>query len=104
MAESFPELNEGLAEVIGTLIGDGCLSQFWDKSNNREQFEIAFTGGSEEFSYYKDFVQPVITKNFGHRGYLYKRKDGYTRYHIKSKKVFQFFESLGIQIGKKMKD
>ena len=101
MAEKWPKLNEELAEVTGALIGDGCLSRFWSKSKERWQYEIAFTGGKDEFSYYNDFVQPAIKKNFGHKGYLYKRKDGYTRYHIKSRKVFRFFESLGIQVGKK---
>jgi len=94
-------MHKDLAEVTGALIGDGCLSKYWSKSEKLWRYEVAFTGNKNEYSYYSDFVQPVIKNEFGQKGYLYKRKDGYTRYHIKSKKVFSYFKSLQIPIGKK---
>jgi hypothetical protein len=98
------QINAELAEVTGALIGDGCLSQYWSKSEAKWRYEVAFTGGKNEFQYYASFVQPIIKQNFGVKGYLYKRKDGYTRYHIKSRLVFDYFKNLGCLLGKNILD
>lgn len=37
-------LNENLSEFIGALIGDGCLSKYWCKYDNRWRYIIAFAG------------------------------------------------------------
>ncbi len=94
----FMELNEELSEFTGALIGDGCLSKYY--SNNRERYEIAFTGSIKEYEYYKKFLQPTLQKNFGTKGRLFTRKNS-TRFHIVNKKVFEFFSTLGIPTGKK---
>ncbi len=98
------EITKDLAEVAGTLIGDGSLSRFVATSENRLRHQIAFTGSADELSYYANFVQPVIIKYFGVRGRLFIRKyksGESTRYYIFSRKVFEFFNHLGIPYGKK---
>ena len=95
------QLTPDLAEIAGTLIGDGCLSKYFVKKENRFRYVTAFTGSNDEFEYYYNFVQPVIMYNFGVKGRLYLRSDNSTRYHVVSKKVFDFFSNLGIPVGKK---
>lgn len=96
------ELDVEIAEFVGALLGDGCLSKYWSNSENRWRYEIAFTGSNSEFAYYKDFIQPVVQRSFFLKGRLFVRKDDLTvRYHIRSKKLFDFLQSYGIPSGVK---
>ncbi len=95
------DLTEELAEVTGTLIGDGCLSKYFANFDKRWRYEIAFTGSNDEYNYYRDFVQPVFEKYFGAKGRLFIRKDNSTRFHVLGKGAFDFFAELGIPIGEK---
>ncbi len=94
-------LSEELAEFVGALLGDGCLSKYFAKSQGSYRYEIAFTGSKTDFPYYRDFLQPVFRKHFGFKGQLYPRKDGSTRFHIRSKRAYNFFLGLGVETGKK---
>jgi hypothetical protein len=94
-----PSLTQDIAEVIGVLLGDGCLSR--STSQGHTAFQVAFTGNTHEFWYYRDFVQPTLESAFGVEGHLYHRKDNTTRYHIFSKDLVFYFNSIGIPIGKK---
>jgi DNA-binding transcriptional regulator WhiA len=99
-----PRLTNQLAEVTGTLIGDGCLSRFWASYDSRWRHQIVFTGSADEFPYYAGFVQPIIQETFGVRGRLFIRTyKGLqsTRYYITSPKLFDFFVDLGIPVGVK---
>ncbi|MBN2067409.1 MAG: hypothetical protein JW744_03000 [Candidatus Diapherotrites archaeon] len=93
-------LTSELAEFTGALLGDGCLSKYFVKSENRERYELAFTGSVDDFSYYNETLQPIICNAFGVKGRLFFRGNS-TRFHIKSKKVFNFFAGLGFMVGKK---
>ena len=42
-----------------------------------------------------------MKKKFNCRGRLFIRKDNSTRYHIRSRKVFEFLKNLGFPVGKK---
>jgi len=95
-------ISEQLSEFTGALCGDGCLSQYFVKSEGRVRYEIAFTGSTDDFCYYNDFIQPTIKTTFGFNGRLFLRGNS-TRFHIKSKQVFNFFKCLGLPIGKKGK-
>ena len=79
-------------------MGDGCLSTYWDNSNKRQRYEIAFTGHLDDFDYYEKVIQPIFKKNFSASGRLYKRGNT-TRYHIRSKRIFEFFKELGVPVG-----
>jgi len=98
------DLTAELAEISGTLIGDGCLCRFWANYDHRLRHLVVFTGSSDEITYYVNFVQPVIKNYFGARGRpfirTYKGKKS-TRYYITSQLVFDFFKELGIPVGKK---
>jgi intein/homing endonuclease len=94
-------LTKELAEFTGALLGDGCLSKYFAKSEGIYRYETAFTGGKTDFPYYETFLKPTLMKHFGFKGRLFLRKDGSTRFHIKSKKVYNFFLSLGVESGEK---
>ncbi len=90
-----------MAEFTGALLGDGCISKYFSKSEGFYRCEVAFTGSKTDFPYYRDFLQPVIKKYLGVKGRLFTRKDGSTRFHIRSKRAYNFFRDLGIENGKK---
>jgi intein/homing endonuclease len=88
-----------LAEVLGVLLGDGCICRYYARGGFR--FLTAFTASPSEYWYYDQFIRPTIVKNFGVTGYLYLRKDNTTRYHIESEKLATALIHLGIPVGKK---
>jgi len=94
------QLDEQIAEVVGALIGDGCLSEYQTRAGRRRQ-EIAFTGNITDFDYYENFIRPSIRSRFGVAGRLFTRDNNSTRYHIMNREAFGFFAGLGIPIGKK---
>ena len=87
------------AEVLGVLLGDGCVSQFL--SNGKTILEVAFTGNESEFLYYRDFVKRIIELHFPVHGRLISRGDNTTRLHFRSVKLARYLLSLGIPLGKK---
>ena len=104
MAELFPAMTEELAELTGTILGDGCLSTYVAKTENRRRFEIAYTGHIHDEAHYLDFIQPMFMKYFGVKGNLSRRKTcNAVQFHVKSKRVFEYFNSLGIPVGEKGK-
>ncbi len=97
-------LNEEIAEFCGALAGDGCLSEYFVKSEKRLRYEVVFTGSVSDFPYYKEFLQPALLKYFNMNGRLFFRGGNSTRFHIKSRAVFNYFKSLGFPIGEKGND
>ena len=68
-------LDEDLAEVVGALIGDGCLCKFWSKARRTWRYELLFTGGwDKDHEYYTARIQPIIYEKFGIKGYLERNK------------------------------
>jgi len=88
-----------LAEVLGVLLGDGCLCRY--VSRGRTNFQVAFTAHPKKFHYYQTFVKPTMESSFGVRGHLYLRNDNTTRYHLFGKKLADQLIELGIPVGKK---
>ena len=88
-----------MAEFLGMLIGDGCISRF--VSEGKEKFEIAFTGNPSELNYYANFLKPLIEGLFPIKGRLRIRRDNTIRLHFRSKRLAQYFLSLGLPLGKK---
>lgn len=88
-----------LAEVLGVLIGDGCICRYLHRG--RVQFQVAFTAGPKEFWYYAAVVKPTLEAAFGVTGNLYLRKDNTTRYHIFGRTLALSLNQLGIPIGRK---
>ncbi|MDA4127973.1 MAG: hypothetical protein OK422_00680 [Thaumarchaeota archaeon] len=92
-------LNSELAELVGVLLGDGCLSV--SISPRHAIYAVAFTASTKEFQYYENFVKPTLESEFGIRGHLYLRKDNTTRYHVYCKELVSYLAGLGIPVGKK---
>jgi hypothetical protein len=90
-------MNEELAELFGTMIGDGCLSRY--KSGKC----VALLTGNllHDYDYYINIIQPILRKNFKIEGYVYKRKKRNCVYFWMGKKVFDYFLSFDFPIGKK---
>lgn len=99
------ELNEELAELAGTIIGDGCLSKYWARYDNCWRFEIAYTGHAHDREHYTNFIRPTFIKYFGIKGSLTNRKTcNAVQFHMKSKRPFDYFNALGLPIGHKQFD
>jgi intein/homing endonuclease len=88
-----------LAEVIGLLLGDGCISRFF--SANRTRLEVAFTGNLCEFDYYRGFVKRTIERHFPLKGQLILRGDNTVRLHYRSTRLASFLLSIGVPLGRK---
>jgi hypothetical protein len=88
-----------LAEVIGLLIGDGCVSGYF--SSGRYRLEVAFTGNLSESEYYRWFVKRTIERYFPLKGRLILRGDNTVRLHYVSTRLARFMLSIGLPLGKK---
>ena len=88
-----------MAEFLGVLIGDGCISRFI--SGGKVKFEVAFTGNPSELSYYRNFLKPLIEGRFPIKGQLRIRDDNTVRLHFRSKRLAVYFLSMGLPLGKK---
>jgi len=92
-------ISDELAETLGVLLGDGCVSKY--VYQGRDTYVVAFTGSSSEYWYYEQIIQPTCKTEFGVLGSLYLRRDGTTRYHISGERTARALLSLGIPLGKK---
>jgi len=91
-----------IAEIAGAILGDGCISHYWDSWSGYWRYELAFTGHLHDEAYYNNVVQPIICKHFSVKGSLRLRKsDNTVRYHVRSPRVCRYFCELGIPVGKK---
>lgn len=88
-----------MAEFIGVLIGDGCVSRFVYRG--KVIYEVAFTGNRSELGYYKGFLKPQVEDLFPLRGRLRVRNDNTVRLHFRSKRLAAYFLSMGIPLGRK---
>ena len=93
------EMTADLAEVLGVLLGDGCVGRYISK--RRYNYQVAFTASPSEFWYYEELVKPTIESTFGVEGRLFIRNDGTTRYHIYGRKLAYYLIEIGITVGKK---
>lgn len=92
-------ITDELAEVLGVLLGDGCVSRSLVGRNF--YYQVAFTGNASEFRYYETIVKPTLESNFGVEGRLFMRSDNTTRYHIAGERLARELFNLGIPLGKK---
>jgi len=96
------EINPGLAEYYGAMIGDGCLSRYHTKDRKAPRSVVLLTGHTHDEPYYREVIRPIVFKEFGINGYIQFRKEyNVVYFRIESKSVFNFFNSLGFPIGLK---
>ena len=100
-----PTINEELAEMMGALIGDGCISRYKTREGRVRTF-LLYSGHSDnDADYYEEIVNPVFEKKFGRRGRLYRRKDSKSLLlWVGNKKAIAFFLGLGFPLGRKPKN
>lgn len=92
-------INQDVAEVLGLLIGDGCVFRYhYDRGSISG---VLFTGSESEYWYYRDFVKPTFELSFGVHGNLFRRGDHTTRYRIYSKELVNSLEHLGVPVGRR---
>ena len=92
-------ITDELAEVLGVLLGDGCVSR--SLQGGRFYYQVAFTGNESEFWYYDTIVKPTLESNFGVKGRLYMRGDNTTRYHISGERLARELIDLGVPLGRR---
>jgi len=96
------ELTEGIAELYGALLGDGCLSRFYSAYDKRTRFCVQLTGHTHDRGYYEEILKPVIRSKFGISGTIRPRANtNAIIYDIYSLNAFEFFHNLGMPVGKK---
>ncbi len=96
------KISEGLAELYGAMIGDGCLSHYFSNCDKKDKFCFLITGHTHDEPYFRTIIQPILFKEFGIKGCIrFKKKDNVTRFETLSKRVFSFFEKLGFPVGLK---
>lgn len=96
------KINEGLAEVYGAMLGDGCLSQYFSKCEKREKHCSLLTGHTHDEPYYRKIIQPIFIREFGIGGCIrFREKVNAVRFETCNKKVFIFFKELGFPVGEK---
>lgn len=96
------KISEGLAEIYGAMLGDGCLSQYFSNYDKRERYCLLLTGHTHDEPYYKNTIRPIFIKEFGTKGSIRFRKNENTVMFVTYiKKIFTFFEKLGFPVGKK---
>ncbi|MBL7056582.1 hypothetical protein ISS07_06735, partial [Candidatus Woesearchaeota archaeon] len=93
------KFNNNLAELIGLMFGDGCLSRSGGK------YLIYISGHKEDdFRYHNIRINYLFLEIFGKKTKVGFRKDEKTLFtRFSDKKIFHSFSSLGMPIGKKYK-
>jgi DNA-binding transcriptional regulator WhiA len=95
-------MNEGLAELYGAMIGDGCLSQYYSNYDKRQRYCLLLTGHTHDEPYYRKTIRAISIKAFGTKGCIrFRKKDNTVRFEILKKTIFDFIRNFGFPIGLK---
>lgn len=97
-----PKFSADLAELVGILLGDGCIFRGYSKSEQRPIFLVNFTSHVRDEEYYQSRVRPMIRRQFGVNGYLQRRKNTIVLV-LRSKRVYGLLKSVGMPEGKKIR-
>jgi hypothetical protein len=100
-----PEMDCDLWEVMGILLGDGCLSKYFATYDNRWIYETNFTGNMyDDLEFYKYRVIPILRDKFHFTGnYIIRKNCHCISIRMKGKNIFEFFKKHGMPVGKKKK-
>jgi intein/homing endonuclease len=99
---TIPKIDEQVWELLGVCLGDGCLSTYLTKNSGR-RYDVIFTGNSkDDINYYRNFLIPILRAKFNIAITPKIRTDSDTIcVVINNKKVFNFFNNIGMPIGRK---
>ena len=96
-------MNTNIAEFVGAMIGDGCLSLVTSRSEKRIRKTALLTGHlKHDHAYYERVIRPIIQQEFQTKGYIGKRLKRNCVYLVMGNNVFDFLKSLGFPIGRKL--
>jgi hypothetical protein len=95
--------DEDFWELVGILMGDGCLSEFFSNYEKRERCEVVIVGNEKwDLEYYQNHVLPLVRKVLGVNPKIRrKRRENVIAIHIRNKQVFEIFRNVGLPVGKK---
>jgi len=98
-----PKIDDGIWELVGVCLGDGCLSKYFSKYDNKIRYSVLFTGNSiDDYWYYQRYLVPLLRSKFNLKVNPHIRKNYNVIYTvIGSKRIFDFFKNLGMPVGKK---
>ncbi|MDP3728062.1 MAG: hypothetical protein Q8R18_01270 [bacterium] len=86
-------LNKGLAELIGIIIGDGCISKVYD----RDDYRIQISGNPiEDKEYYDSYLPSLISSFLGIKTKPYLGQNGAYIIQFQSEPFRIFLHKLGI--------
>ena len=90
-----PKINPEVAELCGIITGDGSLS----KSKNGT-YTIEIAGDKKEELEYLNYASLLFKKCFN-KSLKLRIEEDYARVYARSKKILEYFERIGLIIGKK---
>lgn len=90
-------LSEGLAELVGIIMGDGCLSR------SNKKYVVYICGHKfDDFKYHDKVIRKLFLDVFNKTTKISKRRYENTIFiRFSDKKIFYILKSLGIPVGKK---
>ncbi len=94
------EIDKNISELMEIVVGDGCLNRY--RSKNRTDYKLMISGGHEETDFFEN-LKIKLDSVFNHKSKIKKEEDGLVLV-LNSKKCVEYFESLGIPVGKKGKN
>jgi len=99
------KLDESFWELVGIMMGDGCLSKFFSNYENLIRYDTTISGNLyEDKVYYLTHVIPLLNRVFNINPKPKERlKDSVIIIHIRNKLVFKTLMKIGLPIGKKTK-
>ena len=103
-----PEKSEKLAEFVGILLGDGCITSYKQKIGKKckcyHGFRIA--GHSENgHVYLTSYIKKLVIDLFGIEPYFYRAKNSKCSYIcLQSVRAVNFLKSVGLKAGNKKKN
>ena len=102
---AIPKKDEKLAEFIGIVLGDGNLNAY-KKGKKVRTYMIRIAGHSiDDYNYMTKYVAPLANSLFKCKSSIYLKKNCKGIYvTIYGKKIIEFFLSMGIKPGNKIKN
>ncbi len=97
-------MDEKLAELIGILLGDGCISTYHCKSGNKgqTQYRIKITLNAIKDLEYSNYVSTLLEHIFKQKPKIYFRKDENTLdIYLLGKQHVDFLLNLGMTLSPK---
>ena len=90
-------INEELAELMGVMLGDGCLSTY----TNQKKYMIYIAGHKvDDFEYHNINTRKLFKSVFNKDIKICFRKDENTLFiRFSDKKIFHQFQELGVAVG-----